>query len=274
MDIATDQSSLTAMSAPPSGPAFSGVRWNGWTVTAVAIVSFLAFFVTQLGLLFVVLFRTHPDLWGNVTQVSKDLANQTFFVHLLTAQNLWVTSFGSEAVLALVTIGMAQIAFRATPQQLGLGPPPKGRWVLWGVGAGIGLIVASSVVEAGIKAIFGSHPQPQALVLAEHHGPVAFFFDLMSVSLAAPVAEEIFFRGFIFAGLVQRFSPAFSMAVSGALFGFAHLDPWSFVPIWVIGTGLALTYYTTRSLWVNIVAHATVNTISLAVAYAFPQYIK
>lgn len=273
MEIVTDHNTLTARIAP-NGPAFSGIRWNGWTLAAVAIICFIAFFVTQLGLLFAVLFHSHPELVGNPPLLVRDLQNPSFFIDLLTAKNLWITSFGSEAVLALTTIGMAQFAFRATPLQLGLGNPPKGPWVLWGIGAGIALIAASSVVEALIKAAFGSHPQPQALVLARHHGVEAFLFDLMSVSIAAPLAEEIFFRGFIFGGLVQRMSPALAMVISGALFGAAHLDLWSFLPICVIGAGLAWTYYATRSLWVNVVAHATVNTISLAVAYAFPQFVK
>jgi len=271
--IATDHNTVTSRIVP-NGPAFGGVRWSGWTLSAVAIICFLAFFVTQVGLLFAVLFHSHPELLGNPPLLVRDLANPSFFIDLLTAKNLWITSFGSEAVLALTTIGMAQFAFRATPQQLGLGAPPKGRWVLWGMAAGIALIVASSIVEAMIKAAFGSHPQPQALVLAKHHGALAFLFDLMSVSVAAPIAEEIFFRGFIFGGLVQRVSPVVAMVISGALFGAAHLDLWSFLPICVIGAGLAWTYYATRSLWVNVVAHATVNTISLAVAYAFPQFIK
>jgi membrane protease YdiL (CAAX protease family) len=273
VDITTNHNTMTAR-LTPNGPAFLGVRWNGWTLAAVAIFCFLAFFVTQLGLLFAVLFHSHPELLGNPPLLIKDLANPSFFIDLLTAKNLWITSFGSEAVLALTTIGMAQFAFRATPQQLGLGAPPKGRWVVWGIGVGIALIVASSIVEAAIKAAFGPHPQPQALVLAKHHGTLAFLFDLMSVSIAAPVAEEIFFRGFIFGGLVQRMSPALAMVISGALFGAAHFDKWSFLPICVIGAGLAWAYFATRSLWVNVVAHATVNTISLAVAYAFPQFIK
>ena len=272
METLTNQNTVSTTTT--NGPAFSGVRWNGWTLTALAIVSFLTFFVAQLALIIWVLFRSYPDLDRHPAHARQDLASPSCVVGLLTAKNLWITSVGSEAVLALVTLGLAQMAFRATPAQLGLGRPPKGRWVLWGMGIGVVLVIASSFVEAGIKALFGSHPQPQTLVLAKHHGGLAFAFDFMSVSIAAPIAEELFFRGFLFAGLVQRMSPVLAMLISAALFGAAHGDPWSFLPIVAIGAGLAWTYYTTRSLWVNIVAHATVNTISLVVAYTFPQYIK
>ncbi len=172
-----------------------------------------------------------------------------------------------------MTIGFAQMAFRVTPAQLGLGRPPKGLWVLRGVAVGVVLVFASSIIEAGLKSLFGSHTQPQALALAKHHGAFAFLLDFMSVAIAAPVAEEVFFRGFVFAGLAQRMAPVWAMVISAVFFGAAHLEKWAFLPIFAIGLGLAWAYYTTRSLWVSIVGHATVNTISLVIAYSFPQYL-
>ena len=69
-------------------------------------------------------------------------------------------------------------------------------------------------------------------------------------------------------------SPLLAMVISGAIFGIAHFEKWSFLPIFAIGFGLAWVYYNTRSLWVNIVSHATINSISLVAAYLFPQLIK
>jgi membrane protease YdiL (CAAX protease family) len=272
VDVTTGQNPISS-GASLRGPAFSGVRWNGWALTALAIVCFLGFIVAQLGLLIWVLFRSYPDVLRS-PQLQQDLSDPSFIVTLLTAKNLWLTSVGSEAVLALMTVGLAQMAFRTTPAQLGLTRPTNRNWPMVGIVAGIVLVVASTIIEAVIRAIFGSHPQPQALVLAKHHGAFAFALDLMSVSVAAPIAEELFFRGFIFAGLVQRMSPVLAMMISAVLFGAAHGETWSFLSIFVIGCGLAWVYYTTRSLWVNVVAHATINTISLVIAYTFPQYIK
>jgi len=273
VDITTTPNALTAPRSG-TGPAFRGVRWNGWTLTALAILCFLGFVVVQTGLLFWVLFHDYPDLVHHWSRLAQDFANPSFLINLLTAKNLWITSVGSEAVLGLMTVGLAQLAFRATPSDLGLVGRLRWRWLLWGIAAGVAVFAASNVVEVLMKGIFGSHPQPQTLVLAKHHGFVDLALDFMSVSVAAPVAEEIFFRGFLFTGLVQRMSPLLAMAITGICFGFAHLDPWSFLPICTIGFGLAWTFYATRSLWVNIVAHATVNTISLIAVYTWPQLVK
>jgi len=62
--------------------------------------------------------------------------------------------------------------------------------------------------------------------------------------------------------------------VSAAIFGAAHLDIWNFVPLFTIGVGLAYLYRYTGTLWSNVIAHSTVNTISLVVAYLYPQLVK
>lgn len=262
-------------SATGEGPALLGPRWNGWTLAALAVVCLLGFFVTQTVILTFILFRDYPDFIRYPAELQRQLNDPSFVTNLLTAKNLWVITVLSETALALMTIGFAQMAFRATPAQLGFSPPRKARFLFWGVGMGALLILVSSVIEWALKVIFGPHPvQLQALALAKHHGALAFALDLMSVSIAAPIAEELFFRGFVFAGLAQRMSPVLAMVLSAILFGGAHLDKWSFLPIFAIGFGLAWLYYQTRSLWVNVIAHATVNTISLVIAYTCPQCLK
>ena len=255
-------------------PAFHGL-WNGWVVAALAILCIIAFFVAQTIIFFYVIFKDHPEFARYPAELLHQLNDPQFVPKSLTAKNLWLISVISEAALALMTIGFAQAVFRATPANLGLSTrrePPF--WLLAGLGAGAGLFLVSLILEGILTAIFGPHPQPQALALAQHHGGFDFALDFMSVAVAAPIGEEIFFRGFVFTGLVQRMTPMLAMIFSGAFFALAHFEKWSFIPIFAIGFGLAWVYYNTRSLWVNIVSHATINTISLVVAYLFPQLIK
>src|ERR1700680_227350 len=184
------------------GPAFHGPRWNGWVVAALAILCIFAFFGVQTIIFAYVIFKDHPEFVRNTNELLRQLADPQFVPKILTAKNLWLMSVISEAALALMTIGFAQAVLRATPVQLGLGARRGAPfWVLAGIGAGTGLFVVSLIIEGVITAIFGPHPQPQSLVVASHHGAVDFALDFMSVAIAAPIAEEIFFRGFVFAGL-------------------------------------------------------------------------
>jgi len=85
--------------------------------------------------------------------------------------------------------------------------------------------------------------------------------------LAAPLAEELFFRGLVFGGLVRwGFWPA--AAASGAIFSASHLDPGSFVPFIVVGMTLAWLYWRRSNLWDAILFHLLFNLISFSLLMA------
>ena len=84
--------------------------------------------------------------------------------------------------------------------------------------------------------------------------------------IAAPVAEEIFFRGFIFTGLLRPFGLVGAMAASGFLFALFHVtgaDTVALVlPFGLIGMLFAWVYYRTGSLWPSIATHLLFNLVS------------
>jgi uncharacterized protein len=86
------------------------------------------------------------------------------------------------------------------------------------------------------------------------------------VVLAAPVSEEIFFRGFLFGGLRGRMSFWPAAVISGLLFGLVHLPggPLQVPPLVVFGVLLAWLYERTGSLGPPILMHAIQNSISFA----------
>ncbi len=93
-------------------------------------------------------------------------------------------------------------------------------------------------------------------------------FSLEALALWTPFTEEIFFRGFIFAGLVPRMGVWRSGLVSALIFALFHLHPGVILPIIVTGLLLAALYRLTGSLWPPVMAHAGQNGIALvAVMY-------
>lgn len=271
MDDTANQIVSPAAASPT--PAFSGPRWNGWVLLLIGLAGILAFIVTQTIAFAIIFFRAHPDALK--AGMPAGALGQDAMIDLLSAKNLWYISVSSEIVLALVTLVLARVALGATARTLGLGKFPAIQWIFFGILAGAALVFASGFVEKLQNLMFGTQPpQFQALVLLKHHGAWQFCLDFMSVSIAAPFAEETFFRGLIFTGLAQRIPVVYAAIISAAVFGLAHFEKFSVLPIFVIGLGLAYVYYTTRSLWASMTAHATVNAISLIIAYAFPQLVK
>ncbi len=86
--------------------------------------------------------------------------------------------------------------------------------------------------------------------------------------VAAPVAEETFFRGFLFPTLRGRWGTVWAALASAVLFAALHFDVGSMIPFTVIGLLLVWAYVVSGSLWAAIFAHFAFNSISLVVGIA------
>lgn len=92
-----------------------------------------------------------------------------------------------------------------------------------------------------------------------------FAFFLMVV--AAPILEELIFRGIILEGLLKQYNPIKAILVSSLLFGLVHLNPWQFVTGFIIGIFSGWVYYKTHSLTLAVIIHATANLSGFLMRY-------
>jgi membrane protease YdiL (CAAX protease family) len=85
--------------------------------------------------------------------------------------------------------------------------------------------------------------------------------------VAAPLAEELFFRGFLFRGLLRwGFAPA--AMLSAGIFSAAHLSVGAFIPFFLVGFIMAWLYWREGRLWDTIVFHFLFNTTSFVLLAA------
>ena len=89
---------------------------------------------------------------------------------------------------------------------------------------------------------------------------------VLMIVLLAPVAEELFFRGFLFAGLRTRWSLWPAAITSGLIFGLVHAPTGitTVVPLAALGFALCWLYDRTGSLWPCVIAHMINNALALA----------
>ncbi len=116
----------------------------------------------------------------------------------------------------------------------------------------------------------GLEVQPEILPLFGE-GLRGLVLALITAGLIAPLAEETFFRGFLFAVLRGYQGPLRAMITTALLFTLFHLTPTAFVPLFFLGCFLALLYHLSGSLWPGILLHATMNSLAIVISYLAPR---
>lgn len=188
-----------------------------------------------------------------------------------------VTALLLGLVLSLVLeCAMFAVAFSYGPLRFGGGLPllgyrwrPPATWTPW-VSYGVALAYVALFAYIALTQIPGLHQlQPQSNVpsgIFDHPATVPLAVALTVVG--APIAEETFFRGFLFNGLRRRIGFSNAAAVSGLLFSLAHTQGTLIIPFTVIGVILAWTYYRAGTLWANIGAHCLFNLVSVLLTFS------
>lgn len=88
----------------------------------------------------------------------------------------------------------------------------------------------------------------------------------LTVAIAAPILEELIFRGVVLKKFLQKYSPQKAIILSSVIFGIAHLNPWQFVGAFIIGLFIGWIYWKTKSVWPGIFIHFANNSFSFYLA--------
>lgn len=97
---------------------------------------------------------------------------------------------------------------------------------------------------------------------------------ISAVGIAAPVAEEFFFRGVLQRGLIKEpaqpsgwMKPAAGIALTGFIFSAFHMDPVGLAARWELGVLFGYLAWRSGSIWPGVAAHAANNLISTALYF-------
>lgn len=238
-----------------TAPAFERGAWSGWRVILVFVLAQLAF--VAAGAITAIVGRYPAVAHGVAIHGFIGLTPTTLFASVLAR---------TVAVLAVIFGARRWLSRSASPESFGF-VQPSARLIFQGILAGIVLLIISGFVTAVQTKLLGSHPNVWSAILASHHGSAAFLLDVSQGAVITPFAEELMFRGFVFAALVQRTPVWFAVILSAALFAAWHFELVSFAVHFVTGAGLALLYYRTRNLWSTIAAHGTINGVVFSVHF-------
>lgn len=90
-----------------------------------------------------------------------------------------------------------------------------------------------------------------------------FFGVVLASALVPAVAEELLFRGVVQPALIKRIGPTLGIVLTALLFAFNHLNPWMFVPLFIVGTLFGFLAYKTGTFWAGALAHFGNNLLAI-----------
>lgn len=176
------------------------------------------------------------------------------------------------------TLSMLYLNGQRNPSEVfGLARVSLKKWLIWVLAIGVpatGVVVGLHhlVVVHWLTPKFGDMGAQQAVeALRLVKDPLIRVLLIFYACLLAPFAEEIIFRGYIYAAVKRYTGPLFSMVVVGLLFSVVHLNIPAAIPLWAFAIILTLAYELSGSLWVPIGIHALFNTLNVVLMYSVPD---
>jgi CAAX protease family protein len=182
----------------------------------------------------------------------------------------------AQALLAATLIG---IAFTVSADRGVSGTSVVPRWTLGlrrplkSLGGTVGIAAAALLAYFIFAAVYSAlvHPHQKDITrdLGFGHGDLGTVAAGLLIIVAAPISEEIFFRGFLFGGFRQRLSFPLAALISAVIFGLFHYTGASSVAVVpqlaFLGFALCAVYEETGSIYPTIALHMLNNTLAFIV---------
>lgn len=182
-----------------------------------------------------------------------------------TVLALSVVGYLAPALLAIAYLTVTARREGATLAGIGLTKRNWGKNILYGIAGYCASLPFTLILALITRAIFRDNPDVtpnpiMPLITAERDFGGRFILFLL-VAVAAPLVEEIFFRGVLQTGLRQRFGVTWAILLSALVFAIGHpLQDW--IPIFGLGVAFAILRELRQSLVPGMVAHFLQNSMT------------
>ncbi|MGM0366868.1 MAG: CPBP family intramembrane glutamic endopeptidase [Actinomycetota bacterium] len=183
--------------------------------------------------------------------------------------------YGIQVFLMVGLVWFFAIYWRkSTPRDLGLRYYSILKTLWYTFLSLIVIFVLSFLYVFAMNSFFGIEAPTSKVEELVMEGNISTNILLVVVVLVAPFAEEVFFRGYLYSAFKKAWGINAGLFLSSMLFAMAHMEVYSFVPIFVIGWVLAYIFEKTRSLFPIIFLHAVYNLILILLLLGRVEMIR
>jgi membrane protease YdiL (CAAX protease family) len=139
---------------------------------------------------------------------------------------------------------------------------PRWWWIPIGLLGAVAALELVGLVGSVIHDLFPQAQNGQVSQVQHEYGHL-IDFAIPAVVVVAPIAEETFFRGFVYGWMRRHLNVPLAAVLSGLFFGAVHGEPVILLPLAILGALLALLYEYSGSLIPGVIVHAGFNLIEV-----------
>lgn len=222
------------------------IPWGGETIWQVLVVGF--FFVGQI--LLPLLLGLIGVNFSGLTSRARALYSLIYYV--LMASGGIAILYWSIRNYRPLPAGLFQFKVR-------------GSWILWGLGGylvALPLMLGVALINQQIwQGQGGSNPLLQTVL--QEQDPISLLIFLFTAAVAAPLFEELLFRGFLLPSLTKYMPVWGAILLSSLIFASAHLSLSEVLPLMVLGSILGFVYTRSRNLLAPMLLHSAWNSATM-----------
>lgn len=238
-----------------------------WRLIYPVIIYFAVAFIVQFAAVRVIASAAVAN--GTITAAGKSTAElQEELNSLINRYSLHLTAL-TNVVLIPIYILLLMGDEKKRKNSLGIRYTAPGIKRL-GVVFVLGMSAAVSVnVIVSLSQIARFSPKYQQVSEVIYSG--GLFMEIVSAVIAAPILEELFFRGMIYKRLRDMINVKAAVVISALFFGAFHGNLVQFVYAFIIGLMLAYVYEKFKTIWAPVIFHVGANLISVLITEFMPQ---
>lgn len=238
-----------------------------WRLIYPVIIYFAVAFIVQFAAVRVIASAAVAN--GTITAAGKSTAElQEELNSLINRYSLHLTAL-TNVVLIPIYILLLRRDEKKRRNSLGIRYTTPGIKRL-GLVFLLGMSAAVSVnVIVSLSQIARFSPKYQQVSEVIYSG--GLFMEIVSAVIAAPILEELFFRGMIYKRLRDMINVKAAVVISALFFGAFHGNLVQFVYAFIIGLMLAYVYEKFKTIWAPVIFHIGANLISVLITEFMPQ---
>lgn len=176
-----------------------------------------------------------------------------------------ITTTFVHVVMCLYILMLGEIERGKRPADIGL----SADGLLPNIGKGLLLYVCFCPLFMAapniVRMVFGAKlpPQPLVMLLMTEESIALLTATTLLAVAAAPIVEEVIFRGFLFSAIRDNLGPRRAIVLSALAFSLVHSNKFAILPLFLLGALLAWSFEYSKSLTVPITIHMAQNAVTI-----------